>query len=169
MLEKYTVQKGENRMTKYKNAIVVLVCVVAGIIFGQLMSHTVFFTSRVMGDSMNPTYTNGEMVGVNRLDTPERGDIIVVDEGDKYVIKRLVGMPGDTLEIKEGNVYLNGSLYEENYTLEPGLEYDAGIAEVPITLKEGEYFMLGDNRGISRDSRQVGVILESQIVGVVVN
>lgn len=156
-------------MTKHKslNVFVALMCVVLGVIVGQIVSQTVFFTSSVIGDSMNPTYKEGDRVGVFMLKSPQRGDVIVVDEGDKYVIKRCVGMPGDTLKIEKGKLYINGFVYEESYTLEPGLEYDPGIAASPLSLCEGEYFMLGDNREVSRDSRQVGIISEEQIVGVV--
>ena len=75
----------------------VLLVVLFGTIVGQLLIHTVFFNSNVIGDSMVPTYLDSERVWVNRLATPERDDIIIVNEGDKYVIKRLVGMPGQTV------------------------------------------------------------------------
>ncbi len=145
----------------------VLIVVLFGTIVGQLLIHTVFFNSNVIGDSMVPTYLDSERVWVNRLATPERDDIIIVNEGDKYVIKRLVGMPGETIQITDGVVYIDGEVYEEDYIKDGNRHYSAGIASEPIVLGEDEYFMLGDNRVVSRDSRSIGPITRDMIVGVV--
>lgn len=140
-----------------------------GLLLGQVISHTVVFSSHVVGESMYPTYENGDKVYVNMLDAPERGDIMVVDEGDKYVIKRCVGMPGDKIQIIDGIVYIDDKAYDEPYLKDIGADYDPGIAEEAIILSENEYFMLGDNRLISRDSRQVGIITKGQIIGTLIN
>ena len=147
----------------------VLLVILLGTVMGQIFVNTVLFSSNVVGDSMNPTYIDTERVWVNRLATPKRGDIIIVDEGEKYVIKRVVGMPGDTIQIIDGIVYLNGVRYTENYIKDGNTHYDAGVASEPITLGDDEYFMLGDNRVISRDSRAIGAITEDMIVGVVID
>lgn len=139
-----------------------------GVSIGQFITHNVIFCSHVVGSSMYPTYVDGEKVFVYKLKSPERDDIIIVNEGEKYVIKRCVGMPGDTIQILDGIVYIDGKEYEEPYIKDGNLCYSSGIAVNPIHLSEDEYFILGDNREISRDSRLIGAITEDMIVGVVV-
>lgn len=140
----------------------------AGIALGQLFSATVMFSSNVIGDSMNATYVDGQKVWVDRLGEPERGDVIIVDEGEKYVIKRCVGMPGDTIQIVDGYVYIDGEVYEETYLKDNNRNYYSGVASEPLYLDIDEYFMLGDNREISKDSRVIGAISKDMIVGVVI-
>ena len=140
--------------------------VICGLIASQIITRTLVFGSNVIGDSMYPTFNNGQNVWVSRVSEPERGDIVIVDEGYKYVIKRLVGMPGDTIQIVDGTVYLNGKEYKEPYVINH--DYSSGIAETPVTLGEGEYFILGDNRIVSRDSREIGAVNEEDIIGVVI-
>lgn len=156
-------------MTKRKNFVLVVICIAVGLFAGQFISHTVLFSSHVVGDSMNPTYFDGDKIYVYRLETPNRGDVMVVDEGDKYVIKRCIGIPGDTIQVYDGFVYVNDEKIQEDYLKVGEITADAGIANSPVELNEGEYFMMGDNRSISYDSRHVGKIKEEQILGVVLN
>ena len=117
---------------------------------------------------------SGEVVLMNRiiyhLRKPERFDIVAFEkEGEKgkYYMKRIIGMPGETVQIKDGLVYIDDRLLEA----EDGLQSAAlaGLAEHPITLGEDEYFLLGDNRESSEDSRfvNVGNVKEEQIGGIV--
>ena len=96
-----------------------------------------------------------------------RFDVVIFKstELNMYLIKRIIGVPGDTIQIKQGLVYINDHLLEENKTHE--LMNTAGLAKNKITLKEGEYFMLGDNRNGSMDSRDFGVISDKDIIGTV--
>lgn len=126
----------------------------------------------VLGQSMEPVLSQDEVVLMNRLSvrfgTVKRFDIIVFEKEDKkFNIKRVVGLPGETVQIKDGFLYIN----DEKIEAEDGLSQAAlaGIAENPVVLGEDEYFLLGDNRENSEDSRfvNVGNVKRSQIRGTV--
>lgn len=126
----------------------------------------------VIGDSMNPTLEDGENLITDkityRFKDPKRFDIIVFPQKantSKLLIKRIIGMPGETVEIKDGRVYING--YELNETYGNEAMNDGGLASDAITLGPDEYFVLGDNRNNSQDSRfaSVGNIQRSDIIG----
>jgi signal peptidase I len=121
---------------------------------------------RVDGDSMIPTLISGEYVVVNRmsyrLGNPHRGDIIVFhfprNPAEEY-IKRIIGLPGDVIEVVNGSVYVNGQPLDENY-LDVKINY-TGKWEVP----SGQLFVLGDNRNNSSDSHDWGTVPMDYVVG----
>ena len=128
--------------------------------------------TRVDGRSMMNTLHDGDNLIVEKLSyrfsDPKRFDIIVFPPTGKkeYYIKRIIGLPGETVQIDEnGNIYINGELLEENYGAET--IQNPGRAAKPITLGDDEYFVLGDNRNNSKDSRseEVGNVKRSQIIG----
>lgn len=132
----------------------------------------------IQQQSMEPNFYSGDYIitsrqAYNLFGDPQHGDIIVfksglyTDEGEaKNLIKRIIGLPGDTVEIIDGYVYRNGEKIQEDYIKEQGL---SGEMEA-ITVPEGELFVLGDNRRVSQDSRsgEVGTISQDTIVGKVV-
>lgn len=146
-----------------------------------LILYTLFSPIRlitVSGSSMQPTYNDGDVVLMKNLIYTDkenylnRGCIVIIKNTDAILnsfvpyIKRLIGLPGDTLYIESGRLYINGVLYDEPYLKEELIE-DAGILSTPITLKDNEYIVLGDNRNHSEDSRVFGVLGKENITGVV--
>lgn len=119
---------------------------------------------RVDGDSMNKTFKNGDILILYKLSKIKRFDVIVLHEekDNEKIIKRVIGMPGDTVAIKDGEIYINDEKIDDEYAYGMTSDYDR------ITLKSDEYFILGDNRLISKDSRYFGPIKEKEIKGKVV-
>ncbi len=133
----------------------------------------VFFrASLVRGSSMEPTLHDGDCIFVQMAgyDDPQRGDIVAIrsrEEEGKHLIKRIIAVGGDTVQIdfEAGAVYLNGHRLEEPYTAGP--TYLAGDIPFPVTVPRGYYFVLGDNRNHSQDSRSsvLGLVPEEDIEG----
>ena len=150
-----------------KIAIVCLFAFVFVWYFGQRVA--------VVGDSMSPILSNGDVTLVNRIvydaTAPKRGDIIVFkpkgNENSHYYIKRIIGLPGETVQILEGEIYIDGEKLEEDYGVSEIT--DPGIAAEEIELAGDEFFVLGDDRENSEDSRMadVGAVKRSYIYGTV--
>ena len=129
--------------------------------------------TRVSGHSMETTLSNGDNLIVDKLSyrfrDPKRFDIIVFPfkyEENTYYIKRIIGLPGETVQVVDGCAYIDGELLESDiYGAE--LMEDSGIAGELLTLKEDEYFVLGDNRNHSSDSRDpsVGILTREDLLG----
>ena len=128
--------------------------------------------TKVIGQSMEMTLFDGDNLIVDkisyRFNDPERFDIIVFPyryDHSKHYIKRVIGLPGETVQIIGDDIYIDGVILEENYGAEP-ME-DPGVAAEPIVLGSDEYFVLGDNRNHSSDSRapDVGMISREDITG----
>ena len=152
-----------------------VVSIVTALLAVLIIRSFLFTIIRVDGTSMTDTLQNNDRLFVTVLDMklhgPDRFDVVIThyDDTRKEYVKRVIGLPGDTLEVKSGVLYVNGEAYEEpflspdrivNYSLP---QYDFGPIEVP----EGSYFVMGDNRDNSRDSRRVGFLSEDKIVGKV--
>jgi len=127
----------------------------------------------MVGESMEPILMNEDKIIINkfayRFTEPKRFDIIVFKQNGKehsfYNIKRIIGLPGEKVLIKDGIVYINGKPLGEKINLE--LMTTAGVAEEEIKLDENEYFVLGDNRNKSEDSRfaSLGNVVKEDIIG----
>ena len=127
----------------------------------------------IVGDSMEPTLEDNDKILINKLSyrfaSPKRFDVIVYKQSGKehsyYTIRRVLALPGEKIQIKDGKVYINGKEIKERVKLEP--MDNGGLAMEEIELDEGEYFVLGDNRNGSEDSRfaNVGNIVEEDIIG----
>lgn len=127
----------------------------------------------VIGDSMEPALHNGQEILMNRIlyriSTPRRGDVIVFlpngNQNAHFYVKRVVGLPGETVQIRDGSVYIDGVLLEENELFDKIA--DPGIAQNELLLEGDEFFVLGDNRNSSEDSRSgnIGAVKKDDIVG----
>lgn len=121
---------------------------------------------QIQGSSMEPTLNDEEIVVLIKTSNLKRGQLCCFSYQNKYLIKRIIGVPGDTINInEEGYVYINGELLDEPYILDRALgECDI---EFPFHVTESHYFILGDNRSTSIDSRSsvVGLVDAEQIVG----
>ena len=120
----------------------------------------------VSGESMYPTLNDRDIVfGSNleiKTDSIKYEDVVVLEIDEKLLIKRVVGLPGDTVEIKENVLYINEEKVEESYA---NWTYETVFIDVDkLELKDNEYFVLGDNRNFSRDSRDFGAIKKDQLV-----
>ena len=119
---------------------------------------------RVDGDSMKNTLKNGDILLLYKLSSINRFDIIVLDEekDNEKIIKRVIGMPGETVAIKNGKIYINDKVIDDEYAYGETSDYNK------VTLRDDEYFILGDNRLISKDSRYFGPIKDNEIKGKIV-
>ena len=145
---------------------ILIVCMSAVLLvaaFGQRVS--------TAGDSMSPVLKNGDIVLVNHfiynIKDPARGDIVAFrqDENGHYMLKRVVGLPGETVQITDGQLLINGEAPEEDIYVSD-IEY-AGEAQEPVELGKDEYFVMGDNHTDSDDSRlpSIGNIKKDDIFG----
>jgi len=145
-----------------------------------LLNRFVFFKVNIVGSSMYPTFEDGQVITVNSLGTPERGDVVIIanqKNGGDLIIKRVIAVGGDYVEIRTNcYVYVNGQEIKEPYLLEQKStevldgaylsqleDLHGGMGRVP----EGYIFYLGDNRENSADSRKYGLCKVEDIVGVV--
>ena len=133
---------------------------------------TLIFVQPVIasGYSMLPTINDGDFLLCLRQKELQRGDIVYLLRVENHyyphrMIKRIVGMPGDSLVIKDGILYINGEKETNNFDI-PVMN-DPGVLENTLRLKDDEYFVLGDNRNNSKDSRYYGVFNKKQIKGVI--
>ncbi|MEP7292166.1 MAG: signal peptidase I [Chloroflexota bacterium] len=145
--------------------------VLIGLVFTLVNLATVRFY--IEGPSMQPNFWAGQFLIVSRihylLGQPGRGDIVVFDPpgddgtpNEPLLIKRLIGLPGETVEMRGGLVYINGTALDESYTKE---ECRSNCADRTWALGANEYFFMGDNRNNSRDSRVFGPVTRNRIIG----
>ena len=159
-------------MREFLNTAIYLLCVLGAV---WLVITFVGQRTEVEGASMENTLHNGDNLIVDKLSyrfhDPERFDIIVFPfqfQDNTYYIKRIIGLPGETVQIMDdGSIYINGEKLEENYGMEVIKPETIGRAAEPIELGDDEYFVMGDNRNNSSDSRtdMVGNIKRENIIG----
>ena len=145
----------------------------AAIFLAFVIVFSIGMRTSVIGNSMEPALYNGQEILMNRvvykLSSPKRNDVVVFlpngNENSHYSVKRVIGLPGETIQIKDGRVYINGVLLNEDDALDQMI--DAGIAQNELTLAADEYFVLGDNRNSSEDSRSgnIGALKKDNIIG----
>jgi signal peptidase I len=145
---------------------ILTIVITAGIMFVVLT-----FVGRLVcvnGDSMKPTYENGQILLIEEMSKSfDRFDIVTIRTNKNLIIKRVIGCPGETVQIKDGKVFINDEVL--NDIVDVNID-NAGNAECPITLKDNQYFVLGDIRNKSIDSRSdgVGIVTGNQIFGRVI-
>lgn len=143
------------------------------LVFAALVAVLMFQTVTMQESSMEPTLSVGDRFFMNRViykvSSPQRGDIIVfrtnASDDAALHIRRVIGLPGETIQIRDGQIYIDGELYDESRNF-PEI-VNPGLAENGVSLKSGEYFVLGDNRNNSEDSRysDIGMVKKRYIVG----
>lgn len=156
-----------------KEVIIWVVEIIAVILLAYLLVEYAVEKTTVVGESMETTLQEGDKIVINKLayrfSKPKRFDVIVFKQSGKehsyYNIKRIIGLPGETVQIKDGVVYIN----EEPITEKSAVDAikNPGLAVEPVTLEEKEYFVIGDNRNLSEDSRfaNIGNVVFDDIIG----
>lgn len=152
-----------NKIKEYIPYVIVIILVV-------LIRTFLVTPARVDGSSMEPTLQNNNLVILNKLDyrlnSIERFDVVVIDVGNEKIIKRIIGLPGETVEYADNNLFINGFLVKENFTHKSTKNFKLG--DIGYQKISGDkYFVVGDNRGNSADSRMIGLIDKKQILGSV--
>jgi len=176
-----TSESEKNNNNVIKEAVQWLLAIVIAIVLALLIRGFVFEQALVVGDSMQDTLFDGQRLIVFKtgyfFSPPKRGDIVILkyQEGSfKYLpipdpneidyIKRVIGVPGDEVDIRDGSVYINGEKLDEPYAKGITEPIAYGI-EFPLVVPENKVFVLGDNRENSSDSRQIGLIDFERIKG----
>lgn len=167
-MELYQIEE-TNKLRRIVNWIVDLVVVLS---LAWLVVYELGVQIRIVGQSMTPELRGGDVILMDQLtydfEEPQRFDVVVFEREDhKDNVKRIIGLPGETVQIQGGYIYINGQYLEADRDLNQVAL--AGMAQNPITLAEDEYFLLGDNRDGSEDSRfaNIGNVKREQIRGKV--
>lgn len=161
----YTVKKEKDSYTMY-------------IIYGVFMSTlfilwSLFGFAKVDGHSMDPTLHPGQRIVYSKTEPVNRFDIVILkerlqdDDAGKFIVKRVIGMPGDVVTVINGELYINDKKVDEDY-LSQNLIKEFKKTSWTIKVPQGRYFVLGDNRDVSKDSRHVGNFKKSAVVGVAI-
>lgn len=168
-------EKPEKKKSVGKEILSWVLTLGAAVIIALLIRTFIFEPIRVDGASMSDTLADGEIMFVTKteylLGEPSRGDVIICKYPGRteYFVKRLMGMPGDVMEVRSNVVYRNGEALDEPYLTEE--RNDDGFSMEAVTLGEGEYFVMGDNRDNSHDSRNYygygkpAALTRDQIIG----
>ncbi len=159
--------RGRKRFLKLLYNTVASLIVVAAV--AVLVSMLFLPALRVTGVSMTPTLHNDELVVCRRIGGFEKGDIIAFYHNNKILLKRVIGVAGDVIDIKtDGSVYVNGEKLDEPYV--DSLSYGTCDIELPYQVPDNRYFVMGDHRSESIDSRtkEIGCIVEEMIIGKVI-
>lgn len=173
--QKSLAERAKSRSKKNRIFSAISVVLILVMLLVIVMNAFVYFNVEVDGVSMYPTLNHGDVVKANKYRSPTYGDIVVIRKNDGEeaynVVKRVIAMEGDRIEIKDGSVFLNGELLVEKYIKDdPSTEFideSKTYGGVDTVIPKGKFFYLGDNRVNSIDSRNDGLADVKQISGVV--
>ena len=163
-------QKKRKSMFREALSWILYLVIVCGAVY--LIVHYVGERTEVRGESMYPALNDGDQLIVDkisyRFSDPKRFDVVVFPfqyQEDTFYIKRIIGLPGEVVQIYDGDIYINGKRLSESYGKEKIA--NGGLASKAVTLGEDEYFVMGDNRNNSADSREpsVGTISKADMIG----
>lgn len=160
-LELKRIKKHKRRGAFIRKIFFIIFCIAAILVFVTAVVSPVL---RVTGDNMNPTLNDGDVIVLIKTDTLKRGDICAFKYHDKLLIKRVIGVPGDEVNIDEnGTFFINGKELNDSC----GAVKAMGVIniELPYKVDENTYFVVGDNRSKSIDSRYFGSIASEDIIG----
>lgn len=156
-----------------KEVLIWLICIGLSILAAYLITHYALEKTNMPDDSMKETLSQDDSILINKfsykIKEPKRMDVVVFKKENStdsnYNIKRIIGIPGDTVKIEDGVIYINGTELKE--TVKTDVMTNSGLAKDGVTLSEGEYFVLGDNRNECEDSRfsGVGKVTKDEIIG----
>lgn len=181
MEEPSVIEENEDTQTKKakkkslgREVLATLLYIAAALVLALLLNRFVLQKVEVSQDSMYATLADGDQLFVekvtNYFSDPKRFDIVVFEapedsalDSDQFWIKRVIGLPNETIQMKEDGIYIDGKKIEEDYV--DGELGDPGMIEEPLTLGEDEYFLMGDNRSVSQDCRVVGPITKEAMMG----
>jgi signal peptidase I len=149
-------------MKKYKDLIIYIAIIVGVILFRIYIATPVI----VSGLSMNPTLKDGNILILNKTDKNySYGDIVVIKYKNEELIKRVIGVPGDTVSYKDGLLYINGTQKDDNYA---SITSDFDLSKLGYDkIPDNYYLVLGDNRTLSLDSRYLGLFKKDDILGTI--
>lgn len=156
-----------------KETIIWAIEIIAVILLAYFIVSYALEKTNMVGISMENTLKDGDSIIINkfayRISEPKRFDVIVFKQSGRehnyYNIKRIIGLPGETIQLKDGEIYIDGNMVKDVVNAEAMNNY--GLAQEPVKLEKNEYFVLGDNRNNSEDSRfaSVGTIRRDEIIG----
>ena len=170
----YNYKEHRARIIRLIIKIIIWIAILTGaVVAGWAITKYCFEFTNMIGSSMEETLSDGDRIMINRMsyikDDPERFDIIVFEKNGKehsyYGIRRVIGLPGETVQIIDGMVFINGEILDEPLNIDP--MNVSGLAGEPIILDDDEFFVLGDNRNNSEDSRftSMGNVTRDEILG----
>lgn len=166
MAEKVLLEKYNERKLGWLHDSLLFIVIIAALL---VVFRFVIGISVVGGDSMNPSLYDGTLVVYSRINADySTGDVISMRTASgEYYIKRVIASGGDTVDIREGKVFVNGEELDEPWAMGETNE-ETGAVIYPYTVREGNYFVLGDNRAVSMDSRAFGEVSRRQIRGKII-